>query len=80
MCTTFPRYCNVARGVRDPMQQSHDSILRRLGKLLRDQDDDITHEPLPNRWVDLIHFLDEKERKPDEGRLAENKSRDRLEH
>ena len=62
------------------MQQGHDSILRRLGKLLHDQDDDITHEPLPKRWVDLIHFLDEKERKRDEGRLVENKSRDRLEH
>jgi hypothetical protein len=45
------------------MQQGHDSILRRLGKLLHDQDDDITHEPLPKRWVDLIHFLDEQERK-----------------
>ena len=62
------------------MQQGHDSILRRLGKLLHDQDDDITHEPLPKRWVDLIHFLDEKERKRDEGQLAENKSRDGLEH
>ena len=46
-----------------PMQQGHDSILRRLGKLLHDQDDDITREPLPRRWVDLIHFLDEQERK-----------------
>jgi hypothetical protein len=45
------------------MQQSHDPILRRLGKLLHDQDDDITHESLPKRWVDLIHFLDEQERK-----------------
>jgi hypothetical protein len=45
------------------MQQGHDSILRWLGKLLHDQDDDITHEALPKRWVDLIHFLDEQERK-----------------
>jgi hypothetical protein len=48
------------------MQQSHDPILRRLGKLLHDQDEDITHEPVPKRWVDLIHFLDEQERKRDE--------------
>jgi hypothetical protein len=46
-----------------PMQQGHDSIFRRLGKLLHDQDDGIKHEPLPKRWVDLIHFLDEQERK-----------------
>jgi len=46
------------------MQQSHhDPILRRLGKLLHDQDEDITHEPVPKRWVALIHFLDEQERK-----------------
>jgi hypothetical protein len=63
-----------------PMQQGHDSIFRRLGKLLHDQDDDITHEPLPTRWVDLIHFLDEQERKRDEGWPAENKSRGRPEH
>ena len=48
------------------MQQSHDPILRRLGKLLHDQDEDITHEPVPKRWVDLIHFLDAQERKRDE--------------
>lgn len=45
------------------MQQSHDPILRRLGKLLHDQDEDITHEPVPKRWVALIYFLDEQERK-----------------
>ena len=45
------------------MQQGHESILRRIGKLLHDQDDDITNEALPKRWVDLIHFLDEQEHK-----------------
>ena len=43
------------------MQQGHNSILLPLGKLLHDQADDITHEPLPKRWVALIHFLDEQE-------------------
>ena len=37
------------------MQQVHNSILRLLGRVLHDQDDDIMHEPLPKRWVDLIH-------------------------
>ena len=59
------------------MQQDHDSILRRLGKLLHDQDDDITHEPLPKRWVDLIHFLDEEERKRTDVRQEEKRPRDR---
>ena len=42
------------------MQQGHGSILRRLGKVMHHQDEDITKEPLPKRWVDLIHFLDEQ--------------------
>ena len=44
------------------MRQDENAILRRLGKALRLYDDDITHEPLPRRWVDLIHHLDEQER------------------
>ena len=33
-----------------------------IGKHLRGQDDDIAREPLPHRWVDLIHYLNEQER------------------
>jgi hypothetical protein len=40
-----------------------ETILGRLGKALHVRMDDITHEPLPERWVDLIHYLDEKERR-----------------
>jgi hypothetical protein len=40
-----------------------ETILQRLGRTFRGHDEDITHEPLPRRWVDLIHFLDEQERK-----------------
>ena len=40
-----------------------ETILQRLGKVLHVRMDDITHEPLPRRWVDLIHYLDEQERK-----------------
>jgi hypothetical protein len=32
-----------------------------IGNVLRCQGEDITHEPLPRRWVDLIHHLDELE-------------------
>jgi hypothetical protein len=45
------------------MLQGQDSILQRIGKVLRAQNDDITHEPVPTRWVDLIHYLDEQERR-----------------
>ena len=37
-------------------------FMRRIGTVLRVKDDDLTHEPLPERWVDMIHYLDEKER------------------
>jgi hypothetical protein len=44
------------------MQQGQDTILRRLGKALHVFVDDIAHEPLPRRWIELIHCLDERER------------------
>jgi len=39
-----------------------ETILERLGKALHVCMDDVTHEPLPRRWVELILFLEEKER------------------
>ena len=38
-------------------------ILGRLGKALHTHWDEIAHEPLPRRWVDLILFLEEQDRK-----------------
>ena len=58
------------------MQQGHDSILRRLVKVMHDQDN-ITREPLPRRWVDLIHRLNEEERKRTDARQEEKRPRDR---
>jgi hypothetical protein len=40
----------------------HETILQRLGKALHIQMDDITHGPLPRRWVELIQYLNEQER------------------
>ena len=37
-------------------------IIERIGKVLHDQLDDVVREPLPHRWVDMIHFLNAKER------------------
>jgi hypothetical protein len=33
-----------------------------IGKVLRNQSEHLTREPLPERWVELILHLDEKER------------------
>ena len=44
------------------MWQAHE-FMRRIGTVLRTANDDVTHEQLPERWVDLIHYLDEKERR-----------------
>jgi hypothetical protein len=45
------------------MRQDQDTILQCLGKALHLHVDELTHEPLPSRWVDLIHHLDEQEQK-----------------
>jgi hypothetical protein len=44
------------------MPKGLETILRRLGGALHGRLDNITHEPLPRRWIDLIHHLDEQER------------------
>ena len=44
----------------------YDLSLGFIAKRLHDDHQDITHEPLPRRWVDLIHYLDEQERKNSE--------------
>ena len=41
----------------------HETILQGLGKALHVQMDDITHGPLPRRWVELIQYLNEQERR-----------------
>jgi hypothetical protein len=38
-------------------------FMRRIGTVLRIKDEDLAHKPLPERWVDLIRYLDEKERR-----------------
>jgi hypothetical protein len=44
------------------MRRTHSSILERINKALHAQYDDIAKQPLPDRWVDLINYLNEKER------------------
>jgi anti-sigma factor NepR-like protein len=44
------------------MRQVHTTILERISKALSARYDEIANEPLPQRWVDLIRHLDEKEK------------------
>ncbi len=45
------------------MQQTRYPIFERIGKMLHDQLEDIAREPLPDRWTDLINFLNDQERR-----------------
>jgi hypothetical protein len=45
------------------MPQARSQIVERLRSALRAQYDAILNEPLPERWVDLIHRLNEQERR-----------------
>jgi hypothetical protein len=45
------------------MWHSHNSVLRSISKALHAHYDHIEKEPLPQRWVDLIRYLDEKEQR-----------------
>ena len=40
----------------------HETILELLGKTVPIRQDS-AHEPLSRRWVDLIHYLEEQERR-----------------
>ena len=39
------------------------SALQLIGKRLREDGQNLTGEELPERWVDLIRYLDEEERR-----------------
>ena len=48
------------------MQQPRDLILNRIGRVFQARTEDIAHERLPERWVDLIRYLDEQEHEREE--------------
>ena len=43
------------------MRHAQSSVFEHLGKALYVQFDTVTKEPLPERWVDLINYLNERE-------------------
>ena len=51
------------------------SITTRLRSALQQRLDVVLHEPLPRRWVNLIHELNEREQKEEQARQAKNRRR-----
>jgi hypothetical protein len=54
------------------MQHLRNSILYRIGKAFQVRTEGITRERLPERWVDLIQYLDAQERERED---AQHKKR-----
>jgi len=52
------------------MPQARSPIVERIKMALHAQYDAILSEPLPERWVDLIHRLNEQERQRGRGETA----------
>jgi hypothetical protein len=48
------------------MQHSGNSILYRIRKALQLRSEHVTHERLPERWVELIQYLDARDRADEE--------------
>jgi hypothetical protein len=55
---------------RSQISQARSQIVERLRSALQAQYDAILNEPLPERWVDLIHRLNEQERREREPPVA----------
>lgn len=55
------------------MRAKNQVALEAIDKRLRGQGEDITREPLPRRWVDLLLYLDEQEFKSAQRAQAEAK-------
>ena len=59
------------------MRPAHTTIFERINKALQAQYADIVDERLPERWVDLIRYLNEMERKESEAPQPETEPRGR---
>jgi Anti-sigma factor NepR len=62
------------------MQQAPNSFLGFLRQALRDSYEDVAKEPLPQRFVDLIHSLNERERVEAERQAPEEPTKRRPIH
>ena len=59
---------------------SYDSPLGLIAKKLRVDSENVTHEPLPARWIDLILYLEEQEQKRAKDRDAQAESWNQQKH
>jgi hypothetical protein len=57
------------------MRKDYSALLARLRKLLDSESHDVAHERLPDRWIDLINYLNAKERPEVEGRELGSRER-----
>ena len=62
------------------MQQAPSSFLGFIRKALRDNYEDVAKEPLPQRFADLIHSLNERERVEAERQAPEEPTKRRPIH
>lgn len=79
--TNIARFCPVTGQLsmgRGPMRQDNSAVLARLRRLLQSGSHDVAHETLPERWIDLINYLNAKERP--ESNPREPASRERADH
>jgi hypothetical protein len=53
-------------GVMRPAKTAFGSALQLIAKRLRTDGEGVAHEPLPERWIDLIKYLDAQERRSSE--------------
>src|SRR5438477_11343652 len=50
-------------GVLRRSESGYDQMFSLIAKRLREDGEQVTQEPIPTRWIDLILYLDEQERK-----------------
>jgi len=56
----------LTMGMIHPAKIGLGSALELIARRLRADSEDVAREPLPERWVDLIKYLDEQERRSSE--------------
>jgi len=62
------------------MPQIPSSIVQFLRAALHARYDAILNEPLPERWVDLVHHLNDQEREPGKTTREERRRRSIVKH
>jgi hypothetical protein len=60
-----------------PIRQGRVSFLDHLAKMLHAHFDAVVHEPLPQRWIDLINYLNANEKAQSEGHQPKASPEDR---